>query len=301
MLARLQQFLTLALLAAATAWFAFFVGDSPAVAIAGVLVIMFAYSGLFALELLLAGIVNWHDPAPRPTVRQLAQAWWGESVTSPQVFFWRQPFRAAAIPDQLSPIADLTGRRGVVFVHGFLCNRGFWNPWLRRLQRHRHAFVAVNLEPVFASIDDYAPQIEAAIRQVTVVTGLPPLVVCHSMGGLAVRSWLKQGRSEAKVHHIVTIGTPHRGTWLARFGFGKNGPQMRLLSEWHGQLDIDMPAHRHTLFTCWYSSADNIVFPTSTATLPDADNRLVRGAGHVQMAFLPVIMKTTLAHLDGGF
>ena len=149
----------------------------------------------------------------------------------------------------------------------------------------------------FGSIDDYAPQIDEAVEQVAQATGLPPLVVCHSMGGLAVRAWLKIRRAESRVYHVVTIGTPHYGTWLARFGYGPNNLQMRLLSEWNSQLDHDMPEGRHALFTCWYSNADNIVFPTSTATLAGADNRLVRGAAHVQLAFLPEVMEGTLAML----
>jgi hypothetical protein len=96
------------------------------------------------------------------------------------------------------------------------------------------------------------------------------------------------------VLHVVTIGTPHRGTWLARFSRSHNGRQMRLASDWQTQLDHEMPVDRHALFTCWYSNTDNIVFPTSTATLPGADNRLVRGAAHVQMAFLPEVMNETL-------
>jgi len=118
------------------------------------------------------------------------------------------------------------------------------------------------------------------------------------MGGLAVRAWLAQMKAEARAFHVVTIGTPHRGTWLARFGHGHNGRQMRLLSDWHTRLDHGMPAGRHALFTCWYSNCDNIVFPASTATLPGADNRLVRGAAHVQLAFVPHVMQTTLAMLD---
>ena len=59
-----------------------------------------------------------------------------------------------------------------------------------------------------------------------------------------------------------------------------------------------MHPERHGRFTCWYSNTDNIVFPTSTAALPGADNRLVRGAAHVQMAFLPEVMTATLALLD---
>ena len=298
MLAQLQRFITLALIAAAFGWLLYFRGSSPALAVAGFFVIALGYTGFLAIEFLLLRHINKTDPAPQPTWRELFRAWLGETLTAPRVFCWRQPFRMNVVPDRISPDASLRGRRGVVFVHGFFCNRGLWTPWLTRVQASGHAFVAVNLEPLFGSIDDYAPQIDDAVRRVTQATGVAPLLVCHSMGGLAARAWLKQMKAEARVHHVVTIGTPHRGTWLARFGHGHNGRQMRLLSDWQAQLDHEMPAGRHALFTCWYSNCDNIVFPTSTATLKGADNRLVRGAAHVQMAFLPEVMNASLALLE---
>ena len=298
MLAQLQRFITLTLVAAAFGWLFWFRSSSPMLAVTGFLLIALGYTGFLALEFLLLRYINKADPAPQPTWTELLRAWLGETLTAPRVFCWRQPFRSNAVPDRVLPSETAQGRRGVVFVHGFFCNRGLWTPWLKRVEGSGRAFVAVNLEPLFGSIDDYAPQIDDAVVQVTQATGLAPLLICHSMCGLAARAWLKRMKAEARVHHVVTIGTPHRGTWLARFGHGHNGRQMRLLSDWQAQLDHEMPAHRHTLFTCWYSNCDNIVFPTSTATLPGADNRLVRGAAHVQMAFLPVVMNATLAMLD---
>ncbi|CAM3610710.1 esterase/lipase family protein [Polaromonas hydrogenivorans] len=298
MLASLQRLITLSIIAASFAWLLYFGRGSPLLGLAGFMAITLSYSVFLAIEFILAKQVNKDDPVPQPSWRELLAAWLGESMTAPRVFCWRQPFRPNAVPDQLGPPARVQGRRGVVFVHGFFCNRGLWTPWLKRLQGSGQAFVAVSLEPLLGSIDDYAPQIDDAVRRVTQATGQPPLLVCHSMGGLAVRAWLKRMQAEARVHHVVTIGTPHRGTWLARFGQGHNGRQMRLLSDWQAQLDHGMPAGRQALFTCWYSNCDNIVFPASTATLPGACNRLVRGAAHVQLAFVPQLMQATLALLD---
>jgi triacylglycerol esterase/lipase EstA (alpha/beta hydrolase family) len=187
----------------------------------------------------------------------------------------------------------------VVFVHGFVCNRGFWTPWLARLAGGRHAFVAVNLEPVFGSIDAYAPIVEQAVARVTDASGLAPVLVCHSMGGLAARAWLRSGAHAARVHHVVTIATPHRGTWLARHSRLRNGRQMALGSDWLRQLEADVAGQPQPPFTCWYSNCDNVVFPASTATLPNADNRLVVGAAHVDLAFHPKVMDATLALLIG--
>ena len=298
MLAWIQRLITASLVAAAAAWLIYFGKTSPALALIGFVAIVFGYAGVLAVEFVLLRFVNRGDPAPQATVFELLCAWFGECRVAPQVFVWRQPFRAQTVADTASLPGALHGKRGVVFIHGFFCNRGFWTPWLKRLQGSGHAFVALSLEPVFGSIDDYTPQIDAAVRQVTSASGLPPLLVCHSMGGLAARAWLQTMKAEARVHHVVTIGTPHGGTWLARFGHGKNTQQMRLASQWQSGLDSGMPADRHKLFTCWYSNSDNIVFPASTAKLPGANNRLLRAVAHVQMAFDAQVSEQTLALLD---
>ncbi len=298
MLARLQQLITFSLLAASLAWLAWFYTSAPWLAVSGCLLIAFGYIGFLGLEFLVLRLINKTDPAPLATWTEIFKAWLGETLVAPRIFCWRQPFRAHAIADNLAPGSVVKGQRGVVFIHGFFCNRGFWNPWLKRLQGSGHAFVALSLEPVFGSIDNYTPQIEAAVQQVTDVTGLPPLLVCHSMGGLAARAWLQTMQADVRVHHIVTIGSPHQGTWLARFSHSLNGHQMRLASGWQAGLSQNAPANRHALFTCWYSSSDNIVFPTSSASLPGAVNWLLRGVAHVQMAFAPQVMSQTLAMLE---
>lgn len=296
MLARLQQFTTLGLAALAFGWLFWRWESSPAWAVAGFVAIALCHAFFLAFEFVALHFIGRGDPAPRPTWAQLARAWLGETLTAPRVFCWRQPFRSNAVPDSLDP--SLHGRRGVVLIHGFVCNRGFWTPWLRELKKRRHAFCAVNLEPVFGSIDDYVPIIDDAVNRVTRATGMPPVLVCHSMGGLAARAWLRTLQADARIFHVVTIGTPHRGTWLGRFSRVPNGSQMGLRSEWLGALEGYATEARHAAFTCWYSNCDNIVFPASTATLPGADNRHVPGIAHVHLGFHPEVMARTLAKID---
>jgi triacylglycerol esterase/lipase EstA (alpha/beta hydrolase family) len=160
-----------------------------------------------------------------------------------------------------------------------------------RARGHPHA--AVNLEPVFGSIDDYVPVIEAAVSRLEQATGLPPVLVCHSMGGLAARAWLRSAAAD-RLYRLVTIGTPHGGTWLARFSFTPNGRQMRLASDWLARLERDEAVRPRVATTCWYAECDNIVFPIGSATRANADNRLVLGAAHVDLAFHPDVIRGTL-------
>jgi triacylglycerol lipase len=125
------------------------------------------------------------------------------------------------------------------------------------------------------------------MRALETCTGMPPVIVAHSMGGLAVRRWWAENGDERRVHHTITIGTPHHGTWLARFAMSRNARQMQQRSAWLATLGSREPAGRAQRFTCFYSHCDNIVFPPATATLQGADNRHLAGLPHVHMADRP--------------
>ena len=279
------------------------------------------YAVVLALELVAQAWVHGRDPAPRARWTELAGAWWQETRMAPRVFAWRQPFVWRRWPDAAyagqdvaqnatantaanttAPSASPVG--AVVFVHGFVCNRGFWHPWMRALRQRGVPYVSVNLEPVFGPIDGCVPLIEQAVRRAQALSAQPPQLVCHSMGGLAARAWLAADAANAqRVQRVLTIGTPHHGTWLARFSHLPNGRQMRQHSPWLQALAAtearQRPQHTYGGFVCWYSNADNVVFPPSTATLPGADNRLVPGAAHVALAFHARVMREALALLAG--
>ena len=251
---------------------------------------------MLALEFMLLYFAHGSDPTPRASKRQLLHAWWGEVLSAPRVFCWLQPFRSTRWPDHLP--AHAQGRRGVLLVHGFVCNRGVWNAWLQRLSDAGTPFVAVNLEPVFGSIEHYADLIEAAVQQLERCTGVAPVAVAHSMGGLALRHWWSQPLNDARLQHVITIATPHQGTWLARFALSHNSRQMRQRSEWLlGLSGREVPA-RVARMTCFYGHCDNIVFPPSTATVPGADNRHLAGTAHVHMVSHPAPWAELLQRLS---
>ena len=291
MLARLQQGLSVALAALALGWAAW--AGSIAQGLLALLLAAVGYAAVLGLEFWLMHRVNRADPAPRATASQLLRAWRGEVLSGLRVFGWRQPWRSRRWAD----VPAQSGRRGVVFVHGFVCNRGLWNPWFERLHPRGAPWVAVNLEPVFGRIDDYVPIIERAVRQLEQGTGLPPVVVAHSMGGLALRRWWNEPGNEARVHHAITIGTPHRGTWLARWAASPNGRQMQPAHPWLRDLAAHEPPTRPARATCFYGHCDNIVFPASNATWAGADNRHLPGVAHVHMADHPAPYAELLARL----
>jgi predicted alpha/beta hydrolase family esterase len=250
---------------------------------------------LMAVEFVLLRLANRGEPVPPPSAGEMLRAWSTEAAGAISVFGWAMPWCWRRHPDQLP--ADARGRRGLILVHGFVCNRGLWNPWWPRMRAAGVPCIAINLEPVFGSIDRYTAPIEDAVQRMTLATGRPPLLVAHSMGGLAVRAWMRDFDGDARVHGVVTIGSPHRGTWLGRFGHARNAQQMRLHSPWLLALAAAEPAQRYRRFTCFWGHCDNIVFPASTATLPGADNRHLRGHAHVHLLRHPAVLQTVLQRL----
>lgn len=299
--ARMQQALVLTIVVSAVAWLVSFGSASPWTAWVGFGLIALGFAAVLALEFVVLSRLRNGDPSPAPNCTDLFRAWRCECVCALRVFGWRQPFRAQAIADSLEQIRASAEAplRGVVLIHGFFCNRGLWAPWLHALNHEGRPFVALNLMPVFGSIDGYAPQIDEAVTRMQRATGLAPVLVCHSMGGLAARAWLRAYASDARVAHIITIGSPHHGTWLARHSRATNGRQMRLHSAWIQELAATETAERRAKFTCWYSNCDNIVFPASTATLPGAENCHFPAAGHMRLAFEPHVMSASLAKIAG--
>lgn len=255
-----------------------------------------------ALAVEFFALLPWHnrrDATPRASLMQLVQAWWRESLTAHDTFARQQPFHAWREPD--APDAP-AGRRGVVLVHGFFCNRAVWNHWMPALRAAGVPYVAVDLEPPFAGIDAYADTIERAIARLHTSTGMPPLVVAHSMGGMAVRAWWRAHGDEAaaRVDHVVTIGTPHRGTFVARLSRAPNARQMVPGSAWLRALEADEGDGRARHFTCFFSHCDNIVLPASHAALPGADNRHVEGEPHVALIHAPAVWHFAMQRLGVG-
>jgi triacylglycerol lipase len=241
---------------------------------------------------------NRNDPTPKPSNAELFRAWWRECGVAYSVFGWRQPFFTESEADHLH--TGYSGTRAVILVHGFFCNRAMWNPWMSVLRQQKVPYIALTLEPAFGSIDDYATTIEAAIERAWQTTGTAPLLVGHSMGGLAIRAWRRAQNASVgepasqRFAHVITIGTPHHGTVTAAASHTLNGNQMRRGSVWLQALAATESDSDNRRFTCYYSACDNIVMPAATATLPGAHNVHVPGWGHVDLINAPSILDEVL-------
>jgi len=195
--------------------------------------------------------------------------------------------------------ARMTVHRGVarvpvLLVHGYGCNSGFWAHLEPLLDREGISHASIDLEPVAGSIDDYAPLIEARVRELCAATGAARIaIVAHSMGGLAARAWIR-AYGDARVAQLITLGTPHHGTALARFGPGANAAQMRQDSPWLRVLAASETQDVRARIVSIYTHHDNIVAPQDSSVLPGARHIAFGGVGHVALGSNPRVLAEVL-------
>lgn len=193
------------------------------------------------------------------------------------------------------------GKAPVLMLHGYGANSAFWRPWSQRLTQAGISHAAIDLEPVLASIDDYAPLISHAVNQLRRSTGSERVILlCHSMGGLAARAWLR-ACGGACVARVITLGSPHYGSELAAYGVGINAHQMRPASSdvrnWLQSLGVSEGAELRRLFVSIYSRHDNIVSPQASSILPGARMVALDLIGHVALGFDAEVSEMVLAEI----
>ncbi len=186
----------------------------------------------------------------------------------------------------------------VLLVHGYGCNSGYWAWLVPLLDAARISHAGVDLEPVGGDIDDFAALVEQRVRELCAATGAPRVVlVGHSMGGLVARAWMRRYGTD-RVARVVTLGSPHHGTALARFGPGINAVQMRMDSPWLRALADAETAGVRALVTSIYTHQDNIVSPQTTSELPGARNVAFGGVGHVALGRNPRVLAAVMQELE---
>ena len=279
MLARMLR-ITVALQMMAGAALGWWLGRSPALAGEMPSIAL----GAIALPLAVTLLVDLYS-ASVSRAKEPAAQWWralaGECLASIQIFLLRQPWAFA--PPSVAVATSTAGRIPVVLVHGFVCNYRIWDVLIPDLRAQGHTVLAINLEPVFTSIDDYAALVEKAVQTLRVQTGQDKVaLVGHSMGGLAIRAWMRS-YGTAHVARALTLGTPHVGTQISAITTTPNALQMAWQSTWLRELAASETDATRSLFHIALSPQDNIVFPQRAQTLKGISPVVFEGLGHLQL------------------
>jgi triacylglycerol lipase len=207
------------------------------------------------------------------------------------------PFERAFMGDPRPPRASHS-RTPVLLLHGYVCNRAAWWVLARSLRKRGETAWAVTLEPVYGSIDEWVAPIARRIDALLVATEARQVIlVCHSMGGLAARAYLRR-HGGGKVARLITLGSPHRGSVHARLGAGPNAREMEPESSWLKALASFESKGFAAPFTSIFSYHDNVVAPQTSAMHPAAKNLPLAGTGHLTMLFSRALVELIARELD---
>lgn len=195
----------------------------------------------------------------------------------------------------------------ILLVHGIVDNHTIFSPLERALRRRGFTDLSsfdygVLTTDVRATAQDLAVAVEKLVRE----SGADKVhVIGHSLGGLITRYYVQRMSGHEHVHTVVTLGTPHQGTVLARAG-----SVLPLVRQLRPDSDLIMELNEpapdcDTRFIAFHSDLDQLILPTRNARIVHPDLRVrnvpVRGIGHMSLTNdggIAFQIAAALAHLD---
>lgn len=204
---------------------------------------------------------------------------------------------------------DLT-ETPVVLVHGYMDANTM--PWWDRIRGYLDDFGfdvdkirVADLGDVpgttIGSPKEYAREVRHEVERLYDRYGRVNLLA-HSMGGIDSRWYVEKMDGHEHVENLVTLGTPHQGTYAAYLGyFSRGGRALTPTSDVIKTLNADGPA-RDVSYTGIWGKADALVVPSAHGQLPwdHVDNVRNVGVGlygHLSLIFRKSLLKKYLRFL----
>ncbi len=190
-------------------------------------------------------------------------------------------------------------RHPVVLLHGLAMNRTSWI-WLGRRLINRGAgplYGTTYFSP--QSVHRSAIHLQRFVERVRAREDSPRVdIVAHSLGGLIARYYIEHLGGAEQVGRLITIGSPHKGSAMGRFGFG---PAVRATlpdSEFlHGLGPFN--TSNHVTYTSIWSRSDAVIVPAeSSAIAPAGVDYVFDGLGHLALLLSPRVADVVARRLS---
>jgi pimeloyl-ACP methyl ester carboxylesterase len=191
-------------------------------------------------------------------------------------------------------------RHPVILLHGFAMNRTNWL-WLGR------RLAARGIGPLYGT-SYFSPQ---PVRRSAVLLARFVERVCarekaervdvvaHSLGGVVARYYIERLDGAKRIGRLVTIGSPHRGTVVARYGIGmRSAHETRIGSDLWSELG-PIVAREGLQVTSIWSRADAIIEPPESASIvPAGEDRVFDDLGHLSLLMSSRVLDTVAERLQ---
>ena len=196
----------------------------------------------------------------------------------------------------------------ILLVHGMVDNRSIFTVLRRGLVNRGFGRIeTINYPVLTTDIRAAAARLGDEVERIASETGYERIhVIGHSLGGLIARYYVTRLGGDERVHTLVTLGTPHRGSYLA---YAWNNSLTRQLRPGSGLLqELAEPVRDcQTRFIVYWSDLDQVILPQGNAALHHEDlnvhNIELHGVGHGSLPFTRTVVhgiSSALAHLDSS-
>jgi triacylglycerol lipase len=177
----------------------------------------------------------------------------------------------------------------ILFVHGIVDNHSIFALMERTLRRRGFCDLSwFDYGLLTSDVRRAAGDLATAIGRLTEESGYERIhVIGHSLGGLIARYYVQRMDGHERVRTLITLGTPHAGTELARAVPGLPlVQQLRPGSDLMSELTEPAPECM-TRFLVFSSDLDQLIHPSRNARLEHPDlqvrNVSVSAVGHLSL------------------
>lgn len=205
-----------------------------------------------------------------------------------------KPYVDADVPLPSAPrhpalrAAPATADIPVVLAHGYVHNRSAFVALTRQLRRAGFRYIhGLNYNPLRHDIPEIAEMLAVEVDRVRDATGAEQvMLVGHSMGGIVARFYTQELAAPGAVDTVVTLASPHRGTYASYLAPGPASRDLRPGSRLVRQLQ-EGARPSSTRWLAYWSDLDPFVTPAVHAKLSHpalcATNIRLRDTGHLSL------------------
>ena len=202
--------------------------------------------------------------------------------TEPSIEPDREPVHPALRAD------PTTAEIPVLLVHGYVHNRSAFLVLGRALRRAGFRYVhGLNYNPLRHDIPQLSRLLAIEADRVRAAAGSDQvMIVGHSMGGIVARHYAQVRAQPGTVDTVVTLGSPHLGTYTAWLGPGHAARDLHPRAAVVRHLQ-ETARPTSTRWIAFYSELDLMVTPSSSGRLTHpalaATNVVLGDTGHLSL------------------
>ncbi len=174
----------------------------------------------------------------------------------------------------------------ILLVHGYVNFSSVWLFHILRLKRKGYGpLFLINLGFPFSSIEVYAEKVKKKITEIQKVTKKNEIILIgHSMGGLVLSYFAEKYPTHADVKAIITLGSPLKGTKVAKIGIGKCCRQMEYKSKF---IQTAKEGYPDKIMYHIVTKKDQLIIPYTSGIVNEEKSRnyIIDDLGHASLLY----------------